>query len=65
MKLEGRGVKNDDRISILDVWDDSRSINQEVKISTMRHFSEIIFHFCESLLCHYTIDVFLRKRALK
>lgn len=65
MKLEGRGAKNDDRISILGVLEDSGSINQEVKISTMRRFSKRICHFCESLLCHYAIDVFLRKRALK
>lgn len=50
MKLRERGVKNDDRTSIVDDLEDGSGINQEVKINMMRNFSKRIFHFGE-ILC--------------
>lgn len=50
MKLRGRGVKNDDRTSVVDDLEDGSGINQEVAINMMRNFSKRIFHFGE-ILC--------------
>lgn len=50
MKLRGRGIKNDDRTSIVCDLEDGSGINQEVKINMMRNFSKRIFHFGE-ILC--------------
>ena len=38
MKLRGRGIKNDDRTSIVGDVEDGSGINQEVKIKMMRNF---------------------------
>lgn len=48
VKLGGRRVKNNDRISILGDLEDGGSINQEVKINMTRSFSKRIFHFSET-----------------
>lgn len=45
MKLRGRGVKNDDRTSVVDDLEDGSGINQEVAINMMRNLAREYFIF--------------------